>query len=110
MEDLLEATSGIVFMGTPHAGSDLAKWTKVLTGLASMLRTANSEIVGALKPGSETLACLQQDFHTMLDARQKNGKKPIKIFCFFEELGVPGVGEVRALMHHDEYESLTRHE
>ncbi|KAI9736938.1 MAG: hypothetical protein M1835_003291 [Candelina submexicana] len=30
----------------------------------------------------------------MLDARQRSGKKPIKIFCFFDEITVIGVGEI----------------
>ncbi|KAI9715747.1 MAG: hypothetical protein M1812_005745 [Candelaria pacifica] len=94
LQDVLESTRAIAFMGTPHAGSDLAQWAKTLTGLANVLRKSNPEIVGVLKPGSETLANLQQEFHVMLDARQKNGKKPVKMFCFFEEIAVVGVGEI----------------
>jgi hypothetical protein len=47
-----------------------------------------------LKPGSEMLANLQQEFHTMLDDGSKNQKKTMEIFCFYEELPVVGVGEV----------------
>ncbi|KAI9697680.1 MAG: hypothetical protein M1836_004630 [Candelina mexicana] len=94
LQDVLESTQAIAFMGTPHAGSDLGQWAKTLSGLANVLRKSNPEIVGVLQPGSETLAGLQQEFHVMLDARQKSGKKPIKIFCFFEEIAVIGVGEI----------------
>jgi len=93
MNDILESTVAIAFMGTPHAGSDLANWAKILTSLSRILRRTNKEIVDVLRPDSEMLANLQQEFHTMLDARQKNGKTPIKIFCFFEELAVTGTGE-----------------
>lgn len=94
LKDLLEYTYAIAFMGTPHAGSDLAQWAGILTRLSNILRKTAVEIVDVLRPGSEMLANLQQEFHTMLNARQKEGKKPIKIFCFFEELAITGVGKV----------------
>lgn len=80
-------------MGTPHVGSNLARWTKVLTGISNIVRKSNTEIIGVLKPGSEMLANLQQEFHTMLEKRSKDGKPQIKIFCFYEEIPVVGVGE-----------------
>lgn len=93
---ILESTIAIAFMGTPHAGSSLADWAKILTGLSSVLRRTNKEIVNVLTPGSEVLANLQQEFHTMLNARRlKSQTTPLKIFCFFEELPVLGTGEVR---------------
>lgn len=52
------------------------------------------DVVNVLKPGSEMLADLQQEFHTMLDARRKDGRTAIELFCFFEELPVSGVGMV----------------
>jgi protein SERAC1 len=82
-----------MFMGTPHVGSNLARWTKVLTGISNIVRKSNTEIIGVLKPGSEMLANLQQEFHTMLEKRSKDGKPQIKIFCFYEEIPVVGVGE-----------------
>lgn len=69
LKDLLEYTSAIAFMGTPHAGSDLAQWAGILTRLSNILRKTAVEIVDVLRPGSEMLANLQQEFHTMLNAR-----------------------------------------
>jgi hypothetical protein len=94
LKDILESTVAIAFMGTPHAGSPKADWATPLTRLSNVLRKTNSEIVQVLKPGSEMLANLQQEFHTMLDNRSKNHKKTMEIFCFYEELPVVGVGEV----------------
>lgn len=54
----------------------------------------NIDIVQVLKPGSEMLANLQQEFHTMLDDRIRNQRKTIEIFCFYEELPVVGIGKV----------------
>jgi hypothetical protein len=93
MNTLLDAVKGIVFLGTPHAGSDLAKWGKVLTGISSIFMKTNQDILRVLNPGSEMLAAVQQDFHTMLDSRRKIGEK-MMIFCFYEEYGVNGIGEV----------------
>jgi hypothetical protein len=58
----------------------------------------NREIVAVLKPGSEMLANLQQGFQTMVEDRRRNQGKWIDIFCFYEELSYPGIGEV--CIHH----------
>lgn len=94
LKDVLESTFAIAFMGTPHIGSAKANWATPLTRLSNVLRKTNSEIVWVLEPGSEMLANLQQEFHTMLDDRSKNQKKTMEIFCFHEELPVVGVGKV----------------
>jgi hypothetical protein len=67
---------------------------KPLASLAKVLRASNTEIVGVLKPGSEMLANLQQEFHGMLEDRRRNDNNLIEIFCFYEELEVEGVGKV----------------
>lgn len=74
-------------------GSDLAKWAKVLSSLFSVVLKTNKEIIRILTTGSEMLANLQQDFWTMINARQTNEIRPPSIFCFYEELPVRGVGE-----------------
>jgi hypothetical protein len=83
-------------LGTPHLGSDLAKWAKVLSSLFSGILKANKEILGILVPGSETLANLQQEFWTMINARQKNDMSFPSIFCFYEELPMRGIGQASA--------------
>lgn len=93
-KDLLENTIAIAFMGTPHLGSNLANWESPISKLLNLLRKSNSEIVGVLQPGSEMLAAVQQEFHTMLNDRSKNNSKHIDIFCFYEEVAYPGLGEV----------------
>lgn len=61
MNALLESTAGIVFLGTPHTGSNLADWARILTRFSSIVRSTNKSIVSFLKPGSEMLANLQQE-------------------------------------------------
>jgi len=94
LKDVLESTAAVAFMGTPHIGSAKADWATPLTRLSDVLRKTNSEIVRVLERGSEMLANLQQEFHTLLDDRSRNQKKTMDMFCFFEELPVVGVGKV----------------
>ncbi|KAJ5703331.1 hypothetical protein N7493_011720 [Penicillium malachiteum] len=89
VKDLLESTTAMAFIGTPHAGSDKATLVVPLTHLSKILLGAsNTEILQLLTPGSEMLANLQQEFHTMLKDRNQNQKKTIEICCFYEELPV----------------------
>ena len=43
---------------------------------------------------SEVLARIQDNFHTMVMARSKDGLPPIEISCFYEELPLPKIGLV----------------
>lgn len=79
-------------MGTPHMGSAKAEWAGVLTRFSNVLRTTNRNIVAVLEPGSEVLAALQQDFHTMLEDRSRNLGSRLEIYCFYEEVAVTGMG------------------
>ncbi|EUC44643.1 hypothetical protein COCMIDRAFT_27072 [Bipolaris oryzae ATCC 44560] len=94
VKPLLHNTVAIAFMGTPHLGSRKADWAHSITRLSNLLRKTNKEIVAVLQPGSETLANLQQEFHTMLEDRKKNERKRIEIFCFYEELPYRGIGQI----------------
>jgi pimeloyl-ACP methyl ester carboxylesterase len=90
----LEAVHGIIFLGTLHAGSDLAKWGNLMTGMSKYFRRTNSDIMRTFRPNSEMLANLQQEFHNMVDCCRKSGRPDLKIFCFYEDLGITGLGEV----------------
>ncbi|KAK5162808.1 uncharacterized protein LTR77_011180 [Saxophila tyrrhenica] len=91
---VLESTRGICFMGTPHCGSQIADWAKVCTSVVKLVKRLNESLITVLQPESEVLARVQQDFHTMLRARNDAGKHKIRITCFFEDLDTPGVGAV----------------
>lgn len=86
-------TAGMVFLGVPHYGSDLASWGKLGTRMVGILRRANKDIVGVLEPGSEMLHEVQKGFHIILRLR-RDERSEISITCFFEELPVSTVGEV----------------
>ena len=84
----------MAFLGTPHYGADLAAWGTFGSQVAKIDRPANTDIVAVLKPGSEVLAVIQDDFHNLF-RRRKTENSEIAITCFYEELPFPLVGEVR---------------
>jgi protein SERAC1 len=75
-------------------GSTKAEWASILSRMSSVLRQTNRNILSVLEPGSEVLANVQQEFHTMLDDRSRNRGSRIEIHCFYEEVAVLGVGKV----------------
>jgi hypothetical protein len=88
LEKVVHSTLGIIFMGTPHGGADLADWGHTLAKYLKVIRHTNPAIVGVLQRKSEVLAAVQQQF-------QKSLLEPgvgIRIYCFFEEKPVVGVG------------------
>ncbi|MCJ1271350.1 hypothetical protein MMC22_011250 [Lobaria immixta] len=93
LRQVSSCTIGISFLGTPHHGADLAAWAKFGTTIANIFKSANSDIVSVLRPGSEILARVQDGFHGLLRMRINEGSE-IAITCFFEELALPAVGKV----------------
>ncbi len=93
LRNVLQSTRGIAFLGTPHHGAGLARWGELLSQSIGIIKQANTKIVEVLKRDSEVLARIQDGFHTMVQARSKEGQ-PIEISCFFEELPLPYLGQV----------------
>lgn len=86
-------TAGVVFLGVPHCGADLAAWASIGTRIANVVRRANKDIVGVLTPRSEMLREVEKGFSSILSLRKDEGSQ-IFVTCFYEELPVVGVGEV----------------
>ena len=94
IRQIAHCVAGIIFLGTPHHGSDLAAWGKLGTNIARIAQQPNSCLVAVLKPGSETLASVQNSFHNLLRLRKNEGTE-IDITCFYEELAFPVIGMVK---------------
>ncbi|KAK1521436.1 hypothetical protein CPAR01_14959 [Colletotrichum paranaense] len=94
LKEVLEATRGILFLGTPHHGSALAVWAERLGKSVGVLKQTNTEILGVLRPESEVLAEIQDNFHNITQPQTKAGVGTIQITCFYEELPLPGIGLV----------------
>ena len=88
-----QLTVGIVFLGVPHCGADLGAWESVATQLANIVKRPNQDLLGILKPGSEMLHLVENDFHKILRLR-KDEESEISITCFYEELDVRPIGQV----------------
>ncbi|KAK4119363.1 TPR-like protein [Parathielavia appendiculata] len=93
LHNVLRLTRGIAFLGTPHHGSGLARWAELLSRSIGIIKQTNTQIVEVLKRDSEVLARIQDGFHTMVLARGREGQS-IEISCFFEQLPLPGIGQV----------------
>ncbi|KAM0804164.1 hypothetical protein BDR22DRAFT_885950 [Usnea florida] len=96
LRQIERCTTGIAFLGVPHCGADLASWGKFGAQLLSVLKQANQEIIGVLKPGSEMLREVEKNFHSILRLR-KGEKSEISVTSFYEEFPVVQVGEIVAL-------------
>ena len=83
----------MLFLGTPHYGSDLAAWAALGTRIASTLKHTNKAIVNLLERDSEVLAGIQDGFAHALESRKERGQ-PIVISCFIESKPVSGIGLV----------------
>ncbi|CAI7593607.1 unnamed protein product [Penicillium palitans] len=94
LRNILHSTRGIIFLGTPHHGSGLARWAEALSRSIGLVKKTNSKIVSVLKRDSEVLARIQDGFHTMVKSRSAQSLPPIEITCFYEEMPLPGIGLV----------------
>jgi len=82
LSSVLRSTMGIVFLGTPHGGSDLANWGTTVARYVSIFRGTNTGILKNLQPGSADLQQVEDDFQYLQHRKDIN----LKIFCFYEEL------------------------
>ncbi|KAI0133837.1 ankyrin repeat protein [Xylariales sp. AK1849] len=76
---LLNCVQGVVFMGTPHRGSDLAPWGAILSSMlraASLGSSTNSQLTKDLEQNSRVLNAISASF---VDRGQD-----LKIFSLYE--------------------------
>ncbi|KAH8891229.1 hypothetical protein GQ53DRAFT_151968 [Thozetella sp. PMI_491] len=84
-------TLGVAFLGTPHRGSDLAAYGKIMGDiLRASLKRVNTELLALLKNNSATLSEVEDLFATWLRKRET----PFHLTCFYEDLGLLAVGPV----------------
>ena len=87
------STYGVVFLGTPHRGSQQAGWGILAANVfRAMLQDANISILRSLEQSSEILERIRENFERMM-TREK-----VKAYSFVEELPTMGVGMVRGLI------------
>ena len=75
-------------MGTPHRGSDVANWSKILGRLANipMLGSIRTDLLEDLQPKSELLMTISSDF-------VERGAS-LSIFSIYERKLIPGLHDL----------------
>ncbi|KAF4637162.1 hypothetical protein G7Y89_g907 [Cudoniella acicularis] len=90
LHDVAASTAGIMFMGTPHQGSHLARWGSALGKLVpDNIRTVNQRALSVLKRDSEVCRNLENAFQE----QAKNGRfRHVRLFSFYETIALGGLG------------------
>lgn len=77
-------------MGTPHRGSNKAKWGSIATNLATVImKDHNDKVIDALSRGAETLERIQTGFSKILIT--------LPVWSFFENYQYEKIGKVEQL-------------
>ena len=88
----MNSLRGIVFFGTPYAGSD---FTPIAEAAASLIKLTiveqpNSEFLRVLRKNPSMLANIENDFSKLVLRRPSGPPGPVDLFVFVEELPVHG--------------------
>lgn len=83
-KNILDSTTGVLFLGTPHAGSDSAALAKPLVDIAHIVLpriwgTVRKDLVASLERNGSELLELSGQFRSMID------KENIQVFSFVEQ-------------------------
>lgn len=87
---IVKNTSGIMFMGTPHFGSQKADIGAFLVALLSAFHQSNSTFLKDLEKENPNLQELERRFNMLLTKRN-GAKRPIQIGCFCESVPINGI-------------------
>ena len=94
MHQIESSTSGLLFFGTPHSGSDFAPFAKAVARALNLTgKRINTDILDVLKRDSQTLLDVE-DWFGHWRRRRMQTQVPLDITCFFEERELPVVGKV----------------
>ena len=85
-KELANCVRRIAFLGTPHQGSDKAKWAETARTFLNYVKSTNAELTKDLDEKSEKLAKLGVQFPNLLHSRAQSPKTSIEVVCFFEGL------------------------
>ena len=83
-KDIIESTSAVLFMGTPHGGSDYAAITKPLVNIADVVLprafgTFRKDLISSLERNGPELLELSRNFRYIAD------KENITLYSFVEQ-------------------------
>ncbi|GFF56469.1 hypothetical protein IFM51744_08909 [Aspergillus udagawae] len=90
LRSVFTSTYGVIFMGTPHHGSSLARWGHTVARYMGTFRSTNADLVGSLRLGNSELGQIAEDFQHLI--RREDVR--MMVFCFYETLPIHGVGKI----------------
>ncbi|RAH53713.1 hypothetical protein BO85DRAFT_491837 [Aspergillus piperis CBS 112811] len=93
LQNVFKYTAGVIFMGTPHQGSWMAKWATIPATALGLVKSTNKLLLDILQTDNQFLQSIQNDFLSMIRELQGNGRS-LRVTCFFEELSLSGYGQV----------------
>lgn len=88
LRDLYKSVKGIVFIGTPHRGSWMARWGAISAEALGFVKSTNPSILDILRTDDKLLEDVQKDFWGMIREQREGGRK-LDVVCFYEELPLP---------------------
>jgi len=96
---LFKSTKAILFLGTPHRGSEFAQWGDIFRGIVHAIGfDAAHQNLRDLRPDSAILDVIRGDFQKLHSkAQQENGAGGdggLKVYTFKEAKGITGIGFV----------------
>jgi protein SERAC1 len=81
---ILDATRGIIFLGTPHRGSEVTTLPKLVASIIQAVQDVNMELIRDVETNSHTLDRIADSFGQIMDRRT------FTVFSFEEELAMRG--------------------
>lgn len=87
LRSIFESTKGIIFMGTPHKGSWMARWAKIPVSAIGLIMPTNPSLLDVLQTDNQYLESIQTRFSVMLREQRESGRQ-LEVTCFFEELSL----------------------
>lgn len=93
VKKIFACARGILFLGTPHQGSWMARCAKIPVKAISFVKSANVSMLAILQSDNDHLKTIYDEFLILLRVREQDNKK-IEVTCFYEELPLPGIGIV----------------
>jgi hypothetical protein len=90
IQSIAEHVTGTIFLGTPFAGSNLAKWGDLVRAIFNVVRRTDQTTLKTLKENSHDLKELGTAFPETVRKRNNTAKR-VGIVFFFETLPTYGV-------------------
>ena len=83
---IYQDTYGVIFLGTPHRGSQWASWSSLANNLSKLaFQAPATQLLGALEVDNPVLDIIADEFHKMVRSDK------VKVYSFREERGMSGL-------------------